>query len=90
MTTLTPEEREQARLSILRYGARPVGFGIIVQYLRSEGFRTMSRDEVTAELQYLQDKGFMVSEPKPLSPEVKVWRATAAGRDYLAEQGMDR
>jgi DNA-binding PadR family transcriptional regulator len=75
-------------LSILRYVAearRYAGIGLLLQCLRSEGFAELTRGELAGELQYLADKGLVVAVEKPVSPEMAVWRITAAGRDYLAQ-----
>jgi hypothetical protein len=87
---LTPESREQVRLSLLRYGLGSITVGLARQYLASEGFRGLGREEVQAEIDYLADaaKGLLAREDKPVSPEVPRYRTTAAGRDYLAEQGI--
>ncbi len=31
----------------------------------------------------------VVRVPKPISPELTTWRISAAGRDFLAERGLD-
>jgi hypothetical protein len=87
---LTPELREQVRLSLLRYGLGTFTVGLARQYLASEGFRGLSREDVQAEIDYLADagKGLLAHESKPVSPEVRKYKTTAAGRDYLAEQGV--
>lgn len=86
--TPNPEEREQARLSLLRYlAANRTPYGLparaLRQYLAAEGTR-MEVPEVEQELQYLVDKGLAAPVEKRLSPEVAVYRVTAAGRDLLA------
>ena len=81
--------REQVRLSILRYCLGPIGTGLIIAYLRAEGFRSLKRPEVQIEIDYLCDKKFLVADPKAISPENKIWRTTADGRDYLALQGQE-
>lgn len=89
--TLTAEQREQVRLSLLRYGLGGFGIGLAVQYLRSEGWGGITREQVQAEIEYLADasKGLIRAEEKSISPEVRRWKTTAAGRDYLAEQGQE-
>ena len=82
-------DREQIRLSILRYCLGPLATGLIVAYLRREGFRAVKRDEAELELAYLADKKLIAAEPKAVSPENKIWRTTADGRDYLALQGQE-
>ncbi len=36
------------------------------------------------ELDYLVDKGLLAEVPQTISPEVRAWRITATGRDFLA------
>lgn len=86
---LTPEQREQVRLSLLRYGLGSFTKGLARQYLRSEGFRAIEAEEVEAEVRYLEEKSLLRKNDKLVSPEVKTWSTTAAGRDYLAEQGLE-
>jgi DNA-binding PadR family transcriptional regulator len=43
---------------------------------------------VRLEVDYLADKGLVAAEAKVISPEVKRYRTTAAGRDFLAEAGL--
>ena len=87
---LTPEQREQVRLSILRYCESADQYGLaatlLLQFLRSEGFRALSADRLRVELLYLADKAFLLSVAKPISPENQAWRITATGRDFLAAQ----
>lgn len=89
---LSPEDRKQVRLSLLRYGARSISVGLATQNLRSEGFSGIQREEVQAECEYLADpdKGLMRSEPDPVSPEVRKYFTTAKGRDYLAISGQEQ
>lgn len=82
---LTPEQREQVRLCILRYCLRPTRTGMILQNLRAEGY-TLPRDVVELEIEYLSDpkKGLLTVNHKLVSPENKIWQTTAEGRDTLA------
>lgn len=90
--TASPEEREQIRLSILRHLARnPTRWGynvaLLRQLLAAEGM-PCSADDIEAELLYLEDKGLVARSPKIISPELRAWRITAAGRDHVAEHGI--
>lgn len=89
---LSPEQREQVRLTILRYCESADQFGLaaalLLQFIRSEGFRGLTTDRLHAELVYLADKSFLVPVAKPISPENHAWRITAAGRDFLATQNI--
>ena len=89
MTELTPEAREQVRLSLLRYALRPSRPGILRASLRAEGYK-LDDETVDHEITYLSDKGLIKSEFKFISPENKFWRTTADGRDYLASQGEEK
>lgn len=89
---ITPAQREQVRLSLLRIlEQNPTRFGVPVRYLRTaliaEGHR-LEEQEVGAEVQYLADKQLVAETTKILSPENQAWRITAAGRDFVAAQGL--
>lgn len=84
-------EREQLRLSLLRFlDENPTRFGFQLGYLhqraRTEGRPKLSDADVDAELLYLEDKKFIEDVHKQISPELRAWRITAAGRDFLAVQ----
>src|SRR6267154_3373966 len=87
---LNTQQREQIRLSLLRYCGSAAQCGLatalLQQLLASEGFRGLSADQLRAELIYLADKGLVAALPKVISPENEAWRITAAGRDFLAGQ----
>lgn len=85
---ITPAIREQIRLSLLRHlEDNPARFGLAVALLRSflaaEGFN-IPVQAVELELEYLQGKGLVESPAKSISPELRAWKITAAGRDHLA------
>ena len=88
---VTPELREQIRLNLLRYGLGSFTLGLARQYLISEGFRGLSKQEVQAEVNYLADPAneLLRSNSKLISPEVALYTTTARGRDYLATQGVE-
>lgn len=89
---MTPEIREQARLTLLRYldaaadasPGRGVPTAVLMQHLRAEGFGPIDRPGTLALLQYLSGKGFVEMTTKGVSPEVADWRITSAGRDEYA------
>ncbi len=85
---LTPEQREQVRLSLLRYGLRYFSLVLARSYLIAEGFARIEPETVQAEARYLMDKGLLISRGKKISPENHVYETTAEGRDYLAEAGI--
>jgi hypothetical protein len=86
---LTSSQREQIRLSVLRYCDAADQFGLaaplLLQFVRSEGHRQLNRQQLETEIGYLCDKGFLTPVPKEISPENSLWRITAAGRDFLAK-----
>lgn len=90
---MNPVEREQVRLSLLRYLAAnrtPYGLpvGALRQYLAAEG-TVIEAEFVASEMAYLTDKGLVEEIQKRLSPEVRCWRITANGRDLMAQmQGI--
>lgn len=55
--------------------------------VRLSGFR-LEDEEIAEEVSYLLDKGLLTSVEKVLSPENVRYRITAAGRDYLAKEGL--
>lgn len=90
---MTSQQREQVRLSVLRYceSADQYGLGtaLLLQFVRNEGLRGLTHESLEAELLYLADKGFLVAVEKPISPENQAWRITAAGRDFLAVRNLE-
>lgn len=87
---MTPGDREQLRLSLLRFlGDNPTRFGfnapLLLQMARNEGRPGVTREDVVAEIEYLADKNLVGLVEKPISPENRAWRILAAGRDYLAQ-----
>jgi len=89
--TLSPEQREQLRLSLLRFlDANQTRYGLAVSLLlqmaRNEGRPGLERDQVIGELLYLEDKHLIVETLKGVSPENPAFRITAEGRDFVAMQ----
>lgn len=86
---MDPADFEQLRLSLLRFlDANPTGYGlttaVLTQMARSEGRPGLQAGIVKSELTYLQDKGFVTTVQKSISPDIKAWRITANGRDEYA------
>ena len=89
---MTQAEREQLRISLLGFlSANASGrFGMPLRFLtqqaRAEGRPRLTEAEVEAELIYLEDpdKRLVAQTFKSISPDIRAWRITAAGRDYLA------
>lgn len=87
---LTPSQREQLRLSLLRFlEENPSRFGLPTDYLlqaaRAEGRHGLIEQQVIGELEYLAEKGLVSEPPRLLSPENRNWKIAAAGRDFLAQ-----
>ncbi len=86
---LSAEQREQLRLSLLRFldnnaSSRGLSAALLLQMARSEGRSDLDGSVVNVELQYLADKELIAPANKTLSPEIFYWRITAAGRDFMA------
>ena len=89
---MTPAEREQARLTVLRYldaaadasPGRGIPTAVLMQHLRAEGFGTVDRTAVVALAEYLAGKGLVARAAKAVSAELPEWIITAAGRDHYA------
>jgi hypothetical protein len=86
---MTRPQREQIRLSLLRYceasGQYGLSEALLLQFIRSEGWRALAPEELHAETVYLADKSLLAAVEKIISPENHSWRITALGRDYLAQ-----
>jgi DNA-binding HxlR family transcriptional regulator len=88
---MTTEQRELFRMAILRVldanntrfglGRSAIGHNMVVF-----GFPQPRTDDLTSELRYLEDKGFVSEALKGISPENRAWRITASGRDFIAQQ----
>jgi hypothetical protein len=92
---MTPAQREQIRLSILRYlesaGWPGLGTGLILASIRAEGLRQLTQEQLIEELHYLADpsKDLIAGVGKLVSPENNRWHITATGRDWLAKEGYE-
>jgi hypothetical protein len=88
--TLTNEQREQLRLSLMRFlEGNLTRYGlptaVLLQMARSEGRTGLEKSQVEAELEYLAEKGLAAEALKGVSPENRNWRITAGGRDFVAQ-----
>lgn len=88
---MNSKQRENLRLLLLTAlnAARP--YAVEADALRlglSPQFRSLDATELRSEIDYLVEKGFAVQEGKAISPENKEWKITAAGRDFLAMEGL--
>ena len=93
MMTTDPQSREQLRLSVLRYLDRASGrflYESLIRELISADFGgQISGEAVHSEMLYLRDKGLVrnpTPDERPISPEIRSWTITAAGRDFWAVQ----
>ena len=88
---MNPEPRELFRLALLRLlDANPTRYGLgaaaLAHLAATYGFAFPTAEQVCREAQYLADKGLLAPLDKTISPENRLWRITAAGRDFLAQQ----
>jgi len=89
---MTAAQRELYRAALLRVlDANETQYGLSAMVLAVHvavfGFRGLGAELATTELRYLQDKGLVNRPSKAISPENQTWRITAAGRDWLAQNG---
>ena len=86
------EEKENFRIALLRVLEERASdrFGLrasaVPTFLIEHGFRRSEPADISAELQYLADKGLAAPVGKTISPENQCWRISAAGRDFLATE----
>lgn len=86
---MNANEREQLRLSLLRYlDENPTRFGLglplLAQRARAEGF-PVDAQMLDAEMLYLEDAKLITQTAKVLSPENRTFRITKEGRDFRAQ-----
>lgn len=89
---MTPETLKLFRINLLlqlRAGGQ-MGMTVneLMQGVRAQGFTGTEPETVREELAYLLDKGQAVKLDAEISPEIESFRATAAGRDWLATQNL--
>ena len=89
---MNPDKRELYRAALLRVlDANETQWGlsapVLAVHVAVFGFRGQGAELASTELRYLQDKGFVKTPSKAISPENQTWRITAAGRDWLAQNG---
>ncbi len=80
------------RLSLLRYGLGKFTRSLARAYLRGEGWKELTPEQIQAEIDYLAhpQKALLERLNKAVSPEVAEYQTTPAGRDYLAIQGEEQ
>jgi hypothetical protein len=87
---MNTEKREAFRLALLsvleanntQYG---LGLPALANFAAVFGFPNVPARDLEREILYLEDKQYVIQLFKPISPENRVWRITAQGRDYLAQ-----
>lgn len=89
---MTAAQRELYRAALLRVlEANETKWGLSAPVLAVHaavfGFRGLGAELAATELRYLKDKGLVNALSKSISPENQTWRITAAGRDWLAQNG---
>ena len=89
---MTAPQRELYRAALLRVlEANGTQWGlstvVVAVHVATFGFPGLGAEVASNELRYLQDKGFVNVHSKAISPENQTWRITAAGRDWLAQNG---
>ena len=75
LTTLQRSGKYHPTPKTLHLGLKQAGYAVTIE-------------EVEEELVYLADKKFVETAVKAISPENRQYRITAAGRDFLAEEGL--
>lgn len=89
---LTPELQEDLRIAVLRAiqasGRIGCAEGHLATAARAAGFVPEHCNSAVDQTYYLLDKGLIALVDKQISPEVRRWRITAAGTDFLASQGF--
>lgn len=91
MDLMIPELREQFRLALLSVLDAAASVGLressLCLHMKAAGFEP-TLVELRTELTYLDDKKFVAELSKQISPELRRWRITATGRDFLATEGL--
>ena len=89
---MNAETQKLFRINILLQLRAAGRLGLTVNELvvgaKSQGFAETNAEAVREEVQYLQDKKQAEKLDQEISPEVESFRATAAGRDWLAGQNL--
>ncbi|MEM8549791.1 MAG: hypothetical protein AAGF10_03290 [Verrucomicrobiota bacterium] len=60
----------------------------ILHAVQAAGYPRMDEPSLKRDLEYLKDKGLVVSAPAVLNKGQTRWRITAAGTDHLEEHGF--
>jgi len=88
---MNAQDRNILRVTLLLV-ARSAPLGVTLEFapvaLRARAIQADTQ-EIKDEISYLVDKGLLVPVSKKLSPEIKAWRISADGRDFLAEEGHE-
>ena len=88
---MNAQQRNILRVTLLLV-ARSAPLGLTLDFapvaLRARAIKA-EPEEIKDEIAYLADKGLLAPVSKKVSPEIKAWRITAEGRDFLAEEGHE-
>jgi len=89
---MSAAQRELYRAALLRVlEANETQWGlsaaVIAVHAAVFGFPGRGAEVASTELRYLLEKGLVHVPSKAISPENQTWRITAAGRDWLAQNG---
>ena len=89
---MNPAELELLRIYLLQtlraIAGSELPLSTLLRGAKLAGFRDVSDRDLLAELRYLEDKRLVATPEKSVSPEMREWRITADGRDYLATRGL--
>lgn len=88
---MTAEDKEMMQEKILQLCNAAGKFGIpddrILRTLNKAGY-AIDQAELDRQLRYLKSKGFIAEAGKVLRPDLRRWETTAAGDEYLMQQGL--
>ena len=89
---MNAEIKKMFRVNVLKSAIAAGRIGITVNEallgLRAQGFSDSSREDVREEIEYLIGKGQVEKLDEHISPEVESFKATPAGRDFIAEKSL--
>ena len=74
--------------AIIRAGRTGATVNELLLDLRGQGFSDASRENIREEIEYLIGKGHVEKLDEHISPEVESFKATPAGRDFIAEKSL--
>lgn len=88
---MTPEDIQMMQEKILLLCNAAGKFGVpdsrILRALNRNGY-SIDQAELDKQLRYLKSKGWIEEVKKELRPDLRQWETTAAGDEYLMNQGL--